>query len=240
VGQFEDREPEEGDMADEDAARRRGYPYMSPPVWLEIRNRFRKSMPKQVNADYLQSILGISTKAARNLVPQLKAVGLIDENLAPTDLANDFRDDQGYAGACEQILTRVYPDGLLDAHPDPGDDLDGVANWFMRNAGTGEAAARTQARFLAMIASKVPPEAGERTERKPAKATAPIKKAAPIKGEPKVQHQSDQTDRQTGDAHGSAGPAIHLDIQIHIAADAGPDQIDAIFASMARHLYDRK
>ena len=34
-----------------------------------------------------------------------------------------------------------------------------------------------------------------------------------------------------------SAPSLHLDIQIHIASDASPDQIEAIFASMAKHLY---
>jgi hypothetical protein len=38
-------------------------------------------------------------------------------------------------------------------------------------------------------------------------------------------------------AQSVARPDIHLDFQIHIAADARPDQIEAIFASMAKHLY---
>jgi hypothetical protein len=33
--------------------------------------------------------------------------------------------------------------------------------------------------------------------------------------------------------------AVHIDIQIHIAADAKPEQINCIFASMAKHLYGR-
>lgn len=32
-------------------------------------------------------------------------------------------------------------------------------------------------------------------------------------------------------------PSLHIDIQIHIAADASLDQIDQIFASMSKHLY---
>lgn len=213
---------------------------MSPAVWVELRNRFRKSMPKQVNADYLQSILGISTKAAQNLLPQLKAVGLIsDDNGAPTDLANDFRDDQGYAAACDRILARVYPAALLDAHPEPNDDIDGVARWFMRNAGTGEASARMQARFLAMVASRTPPEPGERKERKPPKSTGPLNKAVAPRVTKEVKAGSQRSQRNNLGVGPAAGPAIHLDIQIHISADAGPDQIDAVFASMARHLYDR-
>ncbi len=34
-------------------------------------------------------------------------------------------------------------------------------------------------------------------------------------------------------------PSLHIDIQIHIAADAKAEQIDQVFASMARHLYGR-
>ena len=31
-------------------------------------------------------------------------------------------------------------------------------------------------------------------------------------------------------------PTVHIDVQIHIDSNAGPDQIDQIFASMAKHL----
>ena len=34
-------------------------------------------------------------------------------------------------------------------------------------------------------------------------------------------------------------PELHVDIQVHIDAAASPEQIDHIFASMARHLYGR-
>ena len=34
-------------------------------------------------------------------------------------------------------------------------------------------------------------------------------------------------------------PALHIDIQIHIDSSAGPEQIDQVFSSMARHLYGR-
>ena len=35
-------------------------------------------------------------------------------------------------------------------------------------------------------------------------------------------------------------PSIHIDVQIHIDSTATPEQIDQIFASMARHLYTRE
>jgi hypothetical protein len=40
--------------------------------------------------------------------------------------------------------------------------------------------------------------------------------------------------------YNSHGPALHIDIQIHISADASGEQIDQIFASMSKHLYGSK
>ena len=36
------------------------------------------------------------------------------------------------------------------------------------------------------------------------------------------------------------GPALHVDLQIHIDASASPEQIEQIFVSMARYLYGRE
>ena len=35
-------------------------------------------------------------------------------------------------------------------------------------------------------------------------------------------------------------PEVHIDVQIHIDSTASADQINQIFASMARHLYQRE
>ena len=37
----------------------------------------------------------------------------------------------------------------------------------------------------------------------------------------------------------SLGPALHIDIQIHISPEASAGQIEQIFASMAKHVYGR-
>ena len=39
--------------------------------------------------------------------------------------------------------------------------------------------------------------------------------------------------------HTSQNPSLHIDLQIHISPEASADQIDSIFASIAKHLYDR-
>lgn len=38
---------------------------------------------------------------------------------------------------------------------------------------------------------------------------------------------------------GPPGPSLHIDVQVHIDSSATPEQIDQIFASMAKHLYGR-
>lgn len=38
---------------------------------------------------------------------------------------------------------------------------------------------------------------------------------------------------------GQQFPGININLQIHISADATPDQIDQIFASMSKHIYQR-
>ena len=42
-----------------------------------------------------------------------------------------------------------------------------------------------------------------------------------------------------GSAVTASEPSVHIDVQIHIDSTASPEQIDQIFASMARHLYRR-
>lgn len=54
-----------------------------------------------------------------------------------------------------------------------------------------------------------------------------------ISKDEKVQYPKDKINSgQTG------FPNLHINIQIHISADSSPDQIDQIFASMAKHLKD--
>ena len=239
----------------------RGYPYMSTATWVEVRNAFRRSMPRSaVTKDYLQSILGTSEKGASNLLPQLRNVGLIDGAGLPTELAKDFRDDENYRTACDKILEALYPPQLADAFPVIEDDISPITAWFMRNTGAGEASARYQSKFYVMLRKADVSELGEiqpkaAANRKSTKApksgatasnpeptnkdtSAPAEHVQktpssdhPPTGEPLVQQTSPS--RKQG-----ARPEIHIDIQIHIASEASSDQIDAIFASMAKHLYD--
>lgn len=59
---------------------------------------------------------------------------------------------------------------------------------------------------------------------------------APVKP---VRSAVSQTVTPPAASAGRPSPAVHIDVQIHIPATATPEQIDQIFASMAKHLYSR-
>ncbi|WP_264631213.1 DUF5343 domain-containing protein [Microbacterium hydrothermale] len=234
-------------MADS-ASGTKSYPYISANVWNELRLRFQKSLPAKVTPSYLQTALGFNTeKAARNLLPQLKTVGLIDADGVPTDLAKAFRMDADYPDAAKTIVASMYPDELRDLFPGPTENSTEVTNWFMRETGGGQASAGTQARFyLALISGELP--SAERAKSntngdappKPraARAKAPSSKPSAPTAAPSTKPTDEVHANQDAPSRGRrGGPNLHIDVQVHISADASSDQIDAVFASMAKHLY---
>ncbi len=57
--------------------------------------------------------------------------------------------------------------------------------------------------------------------------------------EPVQPHQG-ATSPVAGPPPSLPGPSLHLDVQVHIDSSATPEQIETIFASMAKHLYGRE
>jgi hypothetical protein len=203
-----------------------------------------------VTLDWIIGALDTTQKGAGNVLPQLRLLGLTDANNKATDLVHDFKDDATYEQATKAILAIAYPAALLDAHDDPEADPAKVASWFSRNAKTGERASINQAKlYLLILSGKLPdPEemnARPKAPRPTAQKKTPSRSAARdsvIKTEtaetmvlPPVNNVGSKGD---GNGNGN-GPSLHVDLQIHISADAGDAQIDTIFKSMAKHLYGK-
>jgi hypothetical protein len=72
----------------------------------------------------------------------------------------------------------------------------------------------------------------KRRRRKAAKPTQP--KARETKQQPAVNPASNPASSNL-----LAAPGVHINLEIHISADATADQIDLIFAAMAKHIYKR-
>jgi Family of unknown function (DUF5343) len=124
--------------------------------WWDLRRRFRQSMPEKVDADFLQSALGVGEQHAKNLLSQLLTLGMIDRSGAPSDLAIQWRDDAGYPTACRRILRKIYPRALRDAAPPPAPDQAKVADWFAQNAHVEQGTAASMASFYCLVAAADP------------------------------------------------------------------------------------
>ena len=108
-----------------------------------------------------REVLGATEKTAKNVQPQLRLLGLIDEDERPTQLAQDWRSDETYGAACGAILDAVYPAELREAVPPDSGDKAGAVRWFMRRGNVGEASAKMMAAFYLLLGEADP---SKRTE----------------------------------------------------------------------------
>ena len=226
------------------------YPRIPESNWWKIRDQFKKTMPAAVTTPYLRSLLSLnSEKAASNLLGPLRRLGLIDEEYKPNDRANNWRNDAEYAEVCKDMLAEVYPQELRDLYSGQNLDRQAVADWFSHNARLGEGAASATAQMYVLLNEGVPRSSEAQTKKGEVKPKA-AKKTAASKSEqaaPKtVQAPANDSKVSGGEKHKTQdsakvqhSPTVHMDFQIHISPEAGAEQIDAIFAAMAKHLYGK-
>lgn len=219
-----------------------GYPTIPESNWWSIRNQFKKTLPSNVSINYLKTLLGLTAdQAAKNLISPLRSLSIIDEHGAPTDLANRWRQDPTYPQACEEMLKATYPQDLLDLFPEKDFDRTRAREWFKSTRRLGENAANKAASLFAILTSgelkstNGSPQASVKTSR-PRKA---IQKSTAQPSPTKIQNPQKPDAPASMEMVTRANPqmAMHIDLQIHISPDASVEQIDAIFASIAKHLY---
>ncbi|GAA4902754.1 hypothetical protein GCM10023223_18850 [Stackebrandtia albiflava] len=222
-----------------------GYPKISSKAWRALRARASSAPTTKYTPANVAAMLGMASpdSARDNTVSPMKRLGLIDEDGTLTDRGNKWRVDLTYPDACGEILADVYPSDLATLVDHEGKpDQQQVQTW-LEHKGFGGSNARQMAATYVMIAGKIIPEPfvgdqrsnGKQTKRAEA-ATKVAKKALPkVEVEPALRQSVIEGKPEVG----SGRPNLHLDIQIHIPADATTGQIDQIFASMAKHLYGK-
>ena len=215
-------------------ATKKSHPKLPAKNWWTLRERFKNSVPQKVDADYLQSVLNLSTPgSAANLIGPLRTVGLIDDAGSPTDRALDWRDDSAYPAVCEAIVADVYPDSLRSAFPEPAKDTEGVVNWFSRNTGAGTSASRAMASFYTLLAEADPSQRAPKSNEAPKKGSNAY---ASSKARPSKTKSATATENELARST-KTEPEVNISLQIHIDPSASAEQIDQIFESMAVHLY---
>ena len=215
-------------MADE---QKETYPVIPAKHWWTLRERFQQSIPATVTPGFLATALGMKEQSAKaNIIPSLVMMGIIDQEGKPTERARRWRDDLEYPEVCREIRSELYPQELLDAVPGPSVNRPAVERWFSGKTGVGQNAATRFAMVYDLLTTATLPEKRDVSSKSP-KAKSPVKRkvASSISDESVTKEKEPLV-------FSDVVPSIHIDIQIHISPDAKPDQIDQIFASMAKHL----
>jgi len=219
-----------------------GYPTIPESNWWSIRSQFKKTLPSNVSISYIKNLLGLTVdQAAKNLISPLRSLSIIDEHGTPTGLANQWRQDSTYPQACEKMLKATYPQELLDLFPEKDFDHAKAKEWFKSTRKLGENAASKAASLFAILKSgELKSNNGSpRTSVKTSKPRKAIQKSTAQTSPTSIQNPQKLDAPASTEAVTKANPqmAMHVDLQIHISPDASAEQIDAIFASIAKHLY---
>src|SRR5271157_1299645 len=113
------------------------YPDIPFSQWWKLRGLFRNRLVPNINLKYLQDALGIAPQSARGIYRNLQLFGFVDKDGNTTERANHWRVDDQYAQVCKDIMTDIFPSGLLDA-PVETVDRNYLVNWFVKNTRVGE------------------------------------------------------------------------------------------------------
>jgi Family of unknown function (DUF5343) len=238
------------------------YPKLSVTNWWALRKKFQGNSNIKITPGFLAMHFEMGEDSARtNVIPPLRAIGFIDDDGKPTDLAYDWRDDAGYAAVCENIRRSVYPQELNDAVIDPADRTK-VESWFKNKARVGEASARKMAAFYLMLCeASIPGEqrngkmtANDRSKTKEIAKTSVNQPLQPSLFVQEVVQESpagkdiafempfnvEKAPGQPQEIRVSPAPntqlPVQISIQIHISPDHTPEQVDQIFASLVKNL----
>ncbi len=179
---------------------------------------------RKVTTRYLKSV-GFRSSNDRMLIPILRGLGFIDSSQMPTERWKQYRDKSRSKEVLGTAIEAAYPE-LFKTYPDAYNrSPDTIRNFFSSKSNVADSTLRlavTTFRALAAEASfdgkVVIEEPGEREE--------------------------DQIENPGGrDASGGRGkagmPTLSVAVQVYIDKEMTAEQVDHVFASMAKHLYGK-
>jgi len=182
-------------------------------------------IPPKATVQWLRSI-GLTSSNERTLLGVLKSVGLVDQSGVPTPIWNQFR-GAGHKRVLGDAIRKGYAELFAvysDAWKRNQTDLENVIS--TSSTGGRQVVSKTVSTFKALAAAAEFPESDQGTDLHVSVGQLhPPTAARP----PEVARPSSAGD-----------PTVHIDLQIHISPEATSDQIDQVFASIAKHLYAPK
>lgn len=212
------------------------YPTIPVKQWWKLRQKALQKMPTSFNADYIATALDMQENSAKaNVLPALIQFGFVDESEKPTDRFNSWRSDDHYPDVCAELLTELYPSELRDAIDAQNPDKPKIVMWFIRNAKVGERQAQKMSQVFLLLLEADPSKQSESTKKPRNSNNGSPKKV--INKTLEAPKQLSQINPTTIQPTPNFSPAIHIDLQIHIAPETSAEQINKIFESIAKHLF---
>lgn len=229
-------------------AEKKTYPQIPSTVWWGVRSVLQKSPNATIDERLLAVQLKVQPAAARTYLNDLRSVGIITDDGKTTPLARKWRLDESYADAVSELIKAVYPEQLVDLAPPGSAERQTVVSWFLHE-GLGQGAAGNKAATYMLLSSPIPNDAAKAPPRGGQSETAPRNKSARTKAASArtntvAQTQSGLVDERASNGAGAVAVSrpetlpLNVNVQIHISADAGTEQIESIFQAMRRYLYD--
>jgi hypothetical protein len=223
------------------------YPQIPSTVWWGVRSILQRTPSATIDERLLGVQLGVQEAAARAYINELRSVGIITDEGKATPRAQRWRLDDSYADAVSELIDEVYPEGLIHIAPPGEAERQKVVSWFQRE-GLGHGAAGNKAATYLLLSSPTPNEAprgvakgaqGEGSQRRqPARrATGGTKRTQDDSGATPTGARNGNKSNPAGKVGPDTFP-LNVNVQIHISADAGTEQIESIFQAMRRYLHD--
>lgn len=191
----------------------------------ELLKKIREvGVPPKVTQQWLKTV-GFKSSNDSSLIGVIKFVGFIDASGVPSPRWSQYRGARHKAVLGEGVRTgyselfAVYP----DANQRSNTELEHV--FSTSSSGGKQVIAKTVSTFRALA---------DEAEFSPVSEQTDLSMASGPLHTPPIQSQlNPQLARPNS-------PSLHIDLQIHISPEASADQIEQVFASMAKHLYGAK
>ncbi len=204
------------------------FPYAKTPTKLQgfLEEIQRAGKPDKASAKWLKSS-GYTSSNDSSMVNVLQFIGFVDSSRVPTDSWQAYRDQE----KSKHVLANRIREGyslLFEHYPDANSrNPQDLSNFFRANTTLGESAISLMVRTFRALCALADFSA---VSSNGASVDESGNGASP-EGSAALVSQPQSVDSPT--------PTLHIDFQVHIAADAPPEQIDQIFESMAKHLYGK-
>ena len=191
------------------------------------------NVPESASTKWLPKIGGFGSSKNRPLIKILKFIGFITDSNKPTKRWKDYRDKSRSTTVMTEGIKQGYSE-LFEEYSDAYQrDNDDLRNFFSRHSDAGEQVIASMVATFKILCSLA--DFGQEEDDTPEdQKEVDLAESSPPVTEPKETPKSSSEQRSP-----TFSPELNINIQVHISPNADPDQINKIFESMAKHLFNR-